>query len=268
MQQQQAEKLKKLISTSTMLSEKEKQEWLDLLIVMNDKQISELEAILNPTDSINEPAAQPAQKPVQKVVQPTQPLQPVQSAKPELVSPKTNLENKPLSHISNLPAGITRTDNAVAKPKFPLPRPVPKQSPNSLWQAKFKQIMEEKEIAAPAKQVVATEQPTQRQPALVKKEPIVKLDQPKDVALLNVATMRAMGENIQTELRRMVKMSNYYDVLLSIEKSPLYQAYLLTGKESLNMPAGSFPSSENSNKYLTKEEFEAFSDLLKSIQLG
>lgn len=306
MQPQQQDKLKRMITTSLMLSDQEKQEWLDMLIVMNDKQASELETILgSPQEG----------KPVVSAI----------PSKPTMPNPPTQtmpLTRPPLSHISNLPAGMSggqtprpipeapssmpkpspvlgTKPNLVQVPKYPLPRPTFRKPTLKQWEVKLKQIVEEKELPKPAEEKalpqhagvsgistkklanaeldkVAPINPDKKlSPALsvppkpVQKEELVKVVEVKDVALLNLTTMRSMGvEKLVEALKQVVKNTNYYEVLFYLEKSPLYQRYLDTGREALSTAVSTFPELKEGKPLLNKAEFEQFSDLLKSIQIS
>jgi len=252
MQPQHLERLKRMINSSSLLTAQEKQEWLNLLIVMNDKQVSELEAILNT----------PAEKPM-----------------------------PPLTHISNLPAGISQ---AVPAPPRPTPPPIPRyplpkaMKPNPLqqWEAKFRRSVEEKELSTHAAQIpqapqtansaptapkpapIHRPQGTERQSAPVKSEPPARIVEPKDTANLTLGNIRAPGSNLAETLKQMVASSNYFEVLFYLEKSPLYQTYLETGRQALSGSASPFPAAIGGKNLLTKAEFEAFSDLLQSIQIS
>lgn len=274
MQLQQQERLKRMINNSSMLTAKEKEEWLDMLIVMNDKQVSELEAILS----------SPMEKPVV-------PPAPVRSVAP----------TPPLSHISNLPSSMTQPQTAApVPPRYPLPVP-PNRPTLKQWEIKLRREVEEKELPKPAEQkslpaytipnpakspvpivypkpalkplTPTPPRPSQppQQPAkneTVAKRAPIKIVEPKDIGLINVETMRAMGENLAPTLKQMVASSNYFEVLFYLEKSSLYQAYLQTGREALSGNATTFNAAAGGKNLLTKAEFEAFSDLLKSIQIS
>lgn len=92
--------IRKNIQVSTLLSDHEKADWLNLLDLMNDKQLGELEEILiaepqQPKPSVNSAPASmsaPAQTPAQPFVQ------------APLSTPMQNMP--PLSHIANVPTGV------------------------------------------------------------------------------------------------------------------------------------------------------------------
>lgn len=108
---QQIEKLKKLIAESSILNSYEKQEWLQLLELMNDKQLLELERILAPAES-PKPAPQPRASPQIKA-SPVPVIISAPQKQPEKPGPKM-----PLGHIINLPK-VEKT----AAPEKPAPKP-------------------------------------------------------------------------------------------------------------------------------------------------
>lgn len=93
---QQIEKLKKLIAESSILNSYEKQEWLQLLELMNDKQLLELERILAPAES-PKPAPKPSASPQIKA-SPAFAATSLPQKQPEKPGSKM-----PLGHIINLP---------------------------------------------------------------------------------------------------------------------------------------------------------------------
>lgn len=283
MHPQQQERLKRMINSSQMLTSKEKEEWLDLLIVMNDKQVSELEAILATPAEQTAPAATPPRTaaPAQAPIQPT--------PAPQAVPPSA--PNPPLSHISNLPSSLPQR-------RYPLPKS-PKPTGLTQWQNRLRHTLEEKELsgrkdekALPARHEAkqapvvypspkpsappqpAPVRPTHSRPPAPQpsqpelRESVIKIVEPADIAKLNVTTMREMGENLVPTLKQMVANSNYFEVLFFLEKSPLYRAYLDTGHLALDNPGAAFPATANGKILLAKAEFEEFSDLLKSIQFA
>ncbi len=262
MQSQQMEKLKQMIHSSTMLSDAEKAEWLDMLIVMNDKQASELQAILEgPGPSAAAKPGAPATTPA------TTPAK----ATPPVVATPSQPQKMPLSHISNLP-------------KFPLPTSR-KRGTLKQWEANLRQAMEEKELTGtrpegrltdgkrtvtsagavkpPVSYPKAASKPVKPEPPGPK-----ELDQPKDASLLTLGSMRTMDGGLIPALKKLVAASNYFEVLFYLEKSLLYQTYLDTGRAALSSPAGAFPEQWEGKSLMSKAEFEAFSDLLKSIQFS
>lgn len=262
MQAQQMEKLKQMIHSSTLLSDAEKAEWLDMIIVMNDKQASELQTILEgpgPSGAASKPSAPPAA-----------PATPARPAPPVVATP-AQTPPMPLTHISNLP-------------KFPLPTSR-KRGTLKQWEANLRQAMEEKELTGAKPEdrltdgkkavtsISAGKPPvsypkTSRKPVNPEQPGPKELNQPKDASLLTLVSMRTMDGGLIPALKKLVGASNYFEVLFYLEKSPLYQTYLDTGRAALSSPAGTFPEQWEGKSLMSKAEFEAFSDLLKSIQFS
>jgi hypothetical protein len=299
MQPQQLERLKRMINASSMLTGKEKEEWLDLLIVMNDKQVSELEAILNTPSS--QPAASAPNPATALPARPIPPAPPAPAPTSAPVPPKNDMPTPrppvapPLTHISNLPSGIAQMPSAprpnrpASSLNYPPPRPQAVRTDSlKQWENKLKRSLEEKELPKPPEEKslsaapqaapkpvppVSRPMPPPRQPAIERPVPAesalpVQITEPKDVSQLTVGNMKSMSGSLAETLKQMVARSNYFEVLFYLEKSPLYQAYLETGREALSDSSSAFPSGKEGKNFLTKGEFEAFSDLLKSIQIS
>jgi hypothetical protein len=117
MLENQKEKIIKLINASSIFSPGEREEWLQLLDLMNDKQVLELERILNSTM----PAVQSGSGPVQ---------------------------NMQLRHIVNLPvANAAESEHAINKyPLSPAVKPVIPKPAFSKFASNLKNILEEKDL--------------------------------------------------------------------------------------------------------------------------
>ncbi len=98
------------IADSTLLEDHEKADWLNLLELMNDKQLGELEEILAKENLSNEP------EPIEKL--PGNPEQSVVA------------ENMPqLSHLANIPMGMIKPRPKPTPPPAPSPKPQQQQQP-------------------------------------------------------------------------------------------------------------------------------------------
>lgn len=254
MQPSQIEHLKQLINTSPALTPPEKAEWLDMLILMNDKQASELEEILK---------AHHGSLP-QK---PTGPM-------------------PPLSHISNLPAGVPRTQQRPQSSAQPAPPPQ-KVSPNlpsastMPWQKQFQAAMTEKELPPPnpaqalhAKSFIASAPVAPRPKATVSKAPSPTsgkapvLETIADAGKLTLSAMRQMAlPDLLIRLQQLSKIEGYFNLLSFLEDSPLYKNYINTGKKVLGNQL-TFGQPDAGELTMTKQEFEAFADILRKIQLN
>ncbi len=102
-------------------------------------------------------------------------------------------------------------------------------------------------------------------------EPIVNISKLDDVKSLNVATLRGVGViNLTQKLKALCDKHGYFAVLFILEASPLYQTYLDCGlvalKSQKTYEEAEVGIEQSGKPYLTKPEFEAFSDLLRKIQ--
>lgn len=159
-----------------------------------------------------------------------------------------------------------------SKPVEPvkLPTPVPAKE-GSLQQTKSavsqKEISESKEPVSNEEGV--EEEEVEEVPFVA--EPIIKLTSLEDVKKLNIATLRGSGViNISQKLAELAGKNGYFSVVFAIEKSPLYHTYLSMGIKALR-DQKSFEEVEQemdkrTRQYMTKPEFEAFSDMLRKIR--
>ncbi len=118
---QRIELIRKNIQASTLLTDKEKSDWLNLLDLMNDKQLGELEEILaaeSPDVNFTEPAplsSAPigAANGIDGVNKPQPPVQ----------------QMPPLSHLANVPSGMGMNQPASTPIPTPLPSPIQTSAP-------------------------------------------------------------------------------------------------------------------------------------------
>lgn len=107
----QVEKLRKLVTSSAVLNADEKQEWLALLELMNDKQLLELERIL--ASSSPKPAAKPVAMPLQNIsVQPQ-----VTAPTGRVLTEDLKFKKPALGHIINVPKMPARDTLAAQNQK-------------------------------------------------------------------------------------------------------------------------------------------------------
>lgn len=239
------EKLKSFIEKSSILSDTERQDWLALLELMNDKQLSELESILN-APKADQPLAGAG----------------ISSGKPAfVVSPPS-----PLAHITNLPQNIA------------LPSKAPAVKPSNKWMDGFKLTMEEKELPAPEMQPKSKPTPLRPPPPVATKiESITspyrqqedaaewKPDRAQSASRLSIGALQKMGAtHVIDALQQLVKKEGYVRVLEFLEQSPLYKAYLEAGN---NMLRSTGPASLNAGP-VSKEEFEQIADIFRKIQVN
>lgn len=230
--EQRIEHLRLQIQASRLLDDHEKADWLNLLELMNDKQLGELEEIL----------AAPAQSPI-----PAAAPKPMPPAMPAAAAP-------PLSHITNLPTGLNQ----------PVPNePVIKDSPS---------LIKAKPLPPPTRPIIpkVINPKPQPRPAQVDAPPPTRSNLPpmnplvlKDlsgVQALSPNTLRQHEHNsVITAIQMIAQSYGYFAALQNLEASPLYAAYLQAGKNRL---AGKPDST------LSQAEFETVTDILLGMRLN
>lgn len=304
--------IKQLIETSSVLSEAERKEWLDLLPYMNDKQQSELLLILQPntpSDSMGSggtppslPPVQPAPSPVSAQVSvpispiappsqttaPVSAVSPMQPAvattvsaflsknfaselhrgsmpgtfKPESSAPLDNLHTVQLPPVSFPLKSVTDTPplvQQVVKPNVGLP------SFGTLQQQKTPSSIEQSDVSEIMKELAVLDVPPAHD------EPVVHARSLEAVRMLNVATLRGSGVvNVESELKVLCEKFGYFSVQFAFEQSPLYQAYVAVGarilKEHHTFEEVQAALAAAGRPYLTKPEFEEFSDLIRRLK--
>jgi hypothetical protein len=71
------------------------------------------------------------------------------------------------------------------------------------------------------------------------------------------------------KIKDLINSEGYYQTFFSLEKSTLFKQYLLTGLDCLYKEVSVAElAQEHPNQYLTKEQFEKFTDLLMVSQSG
>jgi len=275
MQTEQTEHLRQLIEASAILTPAEKADWLDMLILMNDKQALELENILK------------GRRPAPQTPAPA----PVATRPPAMAQSTATLP--PLSHISNLPSTLNSGPAFSGRPSrvTPVPlssnsTPTQRSSPSRLpWKNQFQATMTEKELppAPGIRPTIPKTEPVTRPPATAVFRSPVPTPQPQrrslpqapvleslaDAGKLTLNGMRGMAlEDLVIRLQQLSKIDGYFNLLSYLEDSPLYKSYIDTGKKvlaeqiSFNQVTGDDPM------IMTKQEFENFADILKKIQIN
>lgn len=102
-------------------------------------------------------------------------------------------------------------------------------------------------------------------------EPVVHARSLEAVRMLNVATLRGSGVvNVESELKALCEKFGYFSVQFAFEQSPLYQAYIAVGarilKEHRTFEEVQAALASAGRPYLTKPEFEEFSDLIRRLK--
>ncbi|GEM_PF-4148724 len=272
------EKLKESIERSSLLNTQEKAEWLSLLSVMNDKQLRELGVILA--------SALPLKVP----------LMPSHGA--------TLVESQKLSHIKNLPKPVS----GGPLQNFQKPRMAEKQKQDfglrldrTLHEKELAAPEAEVTLPLPAQAHLSAQTPPVPKPPaskiglplsgfpthhgplpVVTHQPLRAMDQavvvglPKniaDIAALDIRVFRSFDLLPLVEaLRVIVRSIGYFDVLFALEQSPLYKTYLYMGnkilEENLAYSQLEIMMQTDGKNYLTKPEFEKFTDILRKIQVN
>ncbi len=238
--EQRVEHLRIQIQGSTLLSDHEKADWLNLLELMNDKQLGELEEILT--------APKPA------------------AAQPQTATP-------PMSHIANMPDGLV-SDHPIIKPSPSLiniskPVPViPKPVPAPVTPKPAAAPTTPPVSHAPAIPRILNPQPAPRpvatapvmRPAAVQPMNPLTLPNVEAVQEMNVATIREHEHtSIINAIQTISQSYGYFATLQYFEASSLYSAYIAAGRNRL---AGRPDST------LSQAEFELVTDILQGIRLN
>ena len=124
-------------------------------------------------------------------------------------------------------------------------------------------------ISAPIKESLPEKQPAPK--PLAQKPPA--LEQPaintlQDLALFENRTLRTLSlDDLVKKIKQLVAKYGYFEVIFNLEKSRAYKNYISTGLELLSGQSN-FVSlgARQEGEYLSKEEFEKFTDLLAKIQ--
>lgn len=298
MQQDQIQKLTQLIQSSKVLHNDERDVWLAMIPVMNDKQAADLFNILNSS-------------PAPKVSADTQPR-----------NVSTNsARSSSLSHITNLPNDFSQVKQQRQPQTFQEPRVIRRAEPPANLAEVIKHRVEEKELPAPEEFVeIESGHKAQPQSNLVKPsitQPLkanlkktfpfqgnqnyipldevmkqrdaervdqrlkqaTQNDKPQEKVVrvstessgsINVpvesyskdAILNSNFTSVKNALVAMVRDYGYFSILFKFEQSPLYKDYLNTGKAWL------LGNGQSTQTPLNKEQFEQVADLLRSIQIS
>jgi hypothetical protein len=270
------QRLTQLVQSSSILNAQEKAEWLSLMGLMNDKQLSELEEILKPVASpITAQQASPPQSVPQQSSPPTVSRPAFVSPSPQpqpAPSPRPNPTPSPikealipsLSHISNLPS-------QMVDPRL-VPKPAPQPSgPEQQFASTTKltpmataatvqsAVSQRPPQAAPSRTVQTT-----RSNLVINNLPAPSLQL---LSLLDVTALTSDALHHQNRaaffaaITALAEKQGYFQVLSHIEESPLYQDYLNYGKLMLS-------GASQDNLPLSQEEFEFVADLLQALKIN
>lgn len=249
------QKITQLVQSASILNAQEKAEWLSLIGLMNDKQITELESILQGSG--------------------TAPIAEISSSAPK-PSPIIEAQTPSLGHISNLPSRMT-DPRLAPKPSKPVvapgperdfarnsklsPMQAPKPEPSPL-QAMPAQPIASKPFSPPLDP--AAKRPTISSPILSAEAAAkgLKLLAISDIQHLTAEALHHQNRsNFFTSISALAEKEGYFNVLTHFEESPLYQDYLNYGKLLLSGASGD-------NLPLSQEEFEFVADLLQALKIN
>lgn len=125
------------------------------------------------------------------------------------------------------------------------------------------------------KQEVLKQKAEEAKPSLPNLEPLIPLsvtvESLEDASKLSVRLWQNEShESLQKALTTLIEHFGYHETIFSLEHSPLYEAYINTGLKILK-DSGSFETlvannTEIDSVYLSREDFEGFTDLLRKIQ--
>lgn len=321
MQADQVQKLTQLIKTSPVLRASEREAWLAMLPVMNDKQAADLFSILT---VIPKPVATPSRVPVSVEGFKTPQLRHITNLptgmpleEPANLQNKADTEAKPKTSVTQaqvqmhtritpiaeiikqrleekelpegeepleLPAGhqvksplppvMPLTSQPIAdselvgmRAKIANPVTKPADKPRIPFQQKTEYIpldemLNEQKIRHENTASVPSTTTKQAQVPSVGANQARELSSLEDILHCGPETLRTVGfEVLRDQIINVVRKFGYFNVVLSFEKSLLYQAYLKTGH-------GLLSATDNQAGPLSKPEFEQVTDLLRSMQVS
>lgn len=290
----QVEKVRKLVKESKILNNSERQEWLALLELMNDKQVLELERIL---ESSQPKASAQVLPPKVQPVPPVPPL-PRHPTVPQLApSGAGGSQGFGSGHILNMPKA------QGVKP--------PPPSPNESFGKKLEAVVKEPELPAPHKDLglssgLKAARPEQKQPGRIslveevgnekaKRVPAVKpglekwpekyrlesglAEKPQAPIVSKPAKISSLTDiqsllvehfsdpkSLQKVLKDYVKGYGYAQVLINLEKSALYKSYIKTGQEVLQKSVSFETLAKQGGGFMDRTKFEEFADMLRFLQ--
>ncbi len=244
--EQKIEYIRGLIQTSPILGDHEKSDWLNLLELMNDKQLGELEEILTPAKTMS-------------VTSGTVSLE---------AQSRTLISNlPPMTHISNLPSAVVtgqrKPMTSPIPPAVPIKPLAPKPSPLATKPplAPLTKAPEPSIKLPPAPPIPATPQNEVAPSSGL--APFRVAHNIEDLHSLTINDLRTHDQqSLLLSISNLVNKFGYFAVRNELEASPLYDAYFQTGKQRLSDANLGTPSP------LTHEEFELISDMLQAIRVN
>lgn len=248
--------LTQLVQTSSILNAQEKAEWLSLMGLMNDKQLSELEEILKSSGAaITGVTTGPSPTPTSHVDVPS--LSHLSNLPNRMVDPRLN----PKPPKSILPNGPEK-DFAARSTLRPMSSP--KQPEQPAQPQISAQPKEPFTLKPPAPVQVTPTRPTISSPILSAEAAAagLKLMALSDVEKLTAEALHHQNRaNFFAAISALAEKEGYFQVLGKMEESPLYQDYLNYGKLILSGSSGD-------HLPLSQEEFEFVTDLLQALKIN
>lgn len=260
------EEIRKNIQISTLLTDHEKSDWLNLLELMNDKQLSELEEILGATTGLSASPQVPQQQSSASQSHISTPIStPPVPPKPP-VPPVTKMP--PLTHIANIPTDVSMNHAPTVPPKPQVPAQVPPVN-----QAKPSAPPTSSIPSRPiAPATTSTKPPTaEKTPAAPQRPsgitlPRYKAEKMEDIQEFSLDTLRTYDlQSVVDAVRDQIQQHGYFKIVQYLEASPLYDSYINSGKERLRSTSGQQVSN---NSLLTQEELEFMTDLLRHMRFN
>lgn len=233
------QRIVQLVQMSNILNVQEKADWLSLLELMNDKQLAELEEILQ---------ARPSAIPV------------MNKSKAIDSKPSIEIQQPTLKHISNLPTQISNQRMSVPVKPRPTPiavvpiRKVPMQAGLN---------MQNSHLVKPITKEQTATMESFKQPVRTDVGPApLNLTKLEDVAKISTSVLHQESrKNFYTAILGMAGEMGYFQTLSYLETSPLYRDYISYGKIKLSGVGGQ-------QLPLTHEEFEFMTDLLLALKIN
>ncbi len=297
MQLAQLEQLRRLISASPLLQDAERAHWLELLPLMNDKQLAELAAILQP--QVNKTASPARASSIQQVglgvARPSlahlanlptivRDMGPVREPVARPPEPRTTAEpprKLPIDIIDitekELPsARVVDSQHLLSgqkpsAPNRPPPAPVPQRQQPPVPRPAPPPIVRPSS-AAKSDAVSRVPAPAIKLDREVLKEPL-EIKNMADLTRMDIETFHAAGPAALTaKLQDLVKRLGYFDIIFALEQSPLYADYVTTGQhlleENATFDGRTAVGTRHGATLLSRPDFEAMADLLRQIQVN
>ncbi|HYF04588.1 MAG TPA: hypothetical protein VEA59_00285 [Patescibacteria group bacterium] len=243
-------KIKNLLETTKVLDAAEKQEWLTLLPLMNDKQLIDLESLLSVSAAPQEPVAK--REPLKSVGPPKI----VSTQRPMDLSyinadPRVVDGIKPLPH-EPLPVPPPAPKPTPAQPLPVEPTPPPPGAQSILSTQAPPPVPQPPQVPIPGDKPVDSRSEsgmTKEEPGVAKVVPSGPFNAPKsaqDIMALGPDAVKAgaVGTLVGV-LQHFITSWGYFNLLFLVHKSPLYAAYLTYGQNKLDgKPDNTFTDAE------------------------